>query len=219
MTHIRAVFFDMDGVLVDACDWHYDAFNEALAQHGYTIERGDHLARFDGLSTSQKLKILTDERGLSPSLHRVIHETKQEITMRLIRERAHPDPAHVSMLTRLRGRGYRTAVCSNAVRASVALMMERIGLAPLLDLMLSNEDVARGKPDPEIYLTAAARFGLQPAECLTVEDNQNGLAAARAAGIHYLPVRNPDDVRYEAVVEAIERAEMGAAGDVSARQG
>ena len=216
MTRVRAILFDMDGVLVDACDWHYDALNEALSAHGFSIGREEHLARFDGLGTNQKLKILSEERGLATALHATIRETKQEITMRLIRERARPDPVHVAALTRLRAHGYRLAVCSNAVRASVALMMERTALAPLLDLMLSSEDVTRAKPDAEIYLTAAARFGLAAAECLAVEDNQNGIAAARAAGVHVLPVRDTRDVRYEAIIEAIERAEARAVTDAPA---
>jgi beta-phosphoglucomutase len=213
MTKVKAVLFDMDGVLIDACDWHYDALNEALAVYGHFIDRDDHLARFDGLTTHQKLQMLTAERGLPASLYPAIREMKQQITIQLIRSRARPDPEHVRALTTLRGLGYRLAVCSNAVRSSVQLMMEQTGLAPMLDLMLSNEDVQRSKPDPEIYQTAAARFGLHPSECLAVEDNQNGVAAARGAGVQLLQVRDPSGVTLEAITAAIERAESFASTD------
>ena len=207
MSRVRAVLFDMDGVLVDAGDWHFEALNEALAAHGHMIQREEHMARFDGLSTQQKLQTLTVERGIAPDLHPIICKAKQEITWRMIRERARPDPTHVRAFTELRRRGYHLAVCSNAVRASVDLVLERTALAPLVDLTLSNEDVKRRKPDPEVYLAAAARFGLHPEACLVVEDNPNGVAAALGAGARLLRVRSPQDVTLEAVEDAIARAE------------
>lgn len=83
-------------------------------------------------------------------------------------------------------------------------MMQRAGLDRFLDLMLSNEDVVKPKPDPEIYLNAIARFGFEPGECLIVEDNEHGVRAARASGAHVLVVGNPDDVTYERLQTAIE---------------
>ena len=77
MTKVKAVIFDMDGVLIDAKDWHYEALNRALNHFGYNISRYDHLVTFDGLPTRRKLEMLTREQGLPNALHKLINELKQ----------------------------------------------------------------------------------------------------------------------------------------------
>lgn len=190
---IKAVLFDMDGVLIDAKDWHYEALNRALDLFGMPISRFDHLTTFDGLPTRKKLEMLSLERGLPRELHEFVNEMKQRYTIELVQTRCKPRFAHERLLSSLRDDGYRLAVCSNSVRATVDAMMERAGLSGYLELSLSNEDVACGKPDPQMYLKAIAHFGLQPAECLVIEDNDNGVRAARAAGAHLLVVGSVDD--------------------------
>jgi HAD superfamily hydrolase (TIGR01509 family) len=86
-------------------------------------------------------------------------------------------------------------------------MMERSGLMPYLEFFLSNQDVVKGKPDPEIYNKAIVRLGLLPSECLIVEDNQNGVKAALASGAHLLKVENPNDVTYQNIVKRIKEIE------------
>jgi len=208
---IRAVVFDMDGVLIDAKDWHYEALNRALNLFGYNITRVDHLTTFDGLPTRKKLEMLSLERGLPSGLHAFLNDLKQLYTTELIHSRCKPTFAHEYALSRLRDDGYKLAVASNSVRATVELMMEKSWLKPYLDLLLSNQDVRHAKPDPEIYLTAAARLGLHPAECLVVEDNPNGIKAAESAGCPVLVVGNVQDVHLAAIRDAVRRTEGGAA--------
>ena len=86
-------------------------------------------------------------------------------------------------------------------------MMERSGLSSYLDFFLSNQDVIKGKPDPEIYNKAINKLGLQPNECLIVEDNQNGIKAALASGAHLLKVENPDQVTYQNIINRIKEIE------------
>lgn len=86
-------------------------------------------------------------------------------------------------------------------------MMSLAQLDGFLDLQLSNEDVAHPKPDPEIYNKAMAYFGLGPSECLIVEDNEHGIAAAQASGAHVMAVRSPEDVTHERLMAAIRAAE------------
>lgn len=208
---IRAVVFDMDGVLIDAKDWHYEALNRALNLFGYNITRVDHLTTFDGLPTRKKLEMLSLERGLPTGLHAFLNDLKQIYTTELVNSRCKPTFAHEYALSRLRDDGYKLAVASNSVRASVELMMEKSWLKPYLDLLLSNQDVRHAKPDPEIYLTAAERLGVKPTECLVVEDNPNGIRAAEGAGCPVLAVANVQDVHLAAIRDAIRIAEGGAA--------
>lgn len=210
MTKIRAVVFDMDGVLIEAKDWHYEALNRALALFGFSISRYDHLVTYDGLPTRRKLEMLTRERGLPPSLHGFLNELKQLYTMEIVHTRCKPVFQHEYALSHLQADGYKLAVASNSVRASVEVMMEKANLSRYLSALLSNEDVTKGKPDPEIYTTAFARLGLSADECLVVEDNENGIRAARDAGAHLLIVRDVYDVHYEAIKNRIALVEEGA---------
>jgi HAD superfamily hydrolase (TIGR01509 family) len=201
---IRAVIFDMDGVLVDAKEWHYEALNRALGLFGFAISRYDHLVTYDGLPTRKKLEMLTRERDLPLELHGFINEMKQIYTTRFIHEQCKPRFIHEFALSRLRRDGYRLAVCSNAVRSSVELMLGQCDLLRQLEFCLSNEDVTRPKPDPEMYTTAITRMGLEPSECLVIEDNENGIRSARDAGAHVMVVGSVHDVTYEKIMAQIE---------------
>ncbi len=194
---IKAVIFDMDGVLIDAKDWHYEALNKALNIFGVSISRIDHLTTFDGLSTSQKLRLLSRIYNLPKDLHSFINEMKQQYTMDITNQLCKPVFHHQYALAKLREDGLKLAVASNSIRHTVEVMMEKANLADYLEFFLSNQDVNNAKPDPEIYNTAIARLGLEPGECVIVEDNENGLKAARASGAHVMQVSNVNDVTYD----------------------
>ncbi len=194
---IRAVIFDMDGVLIDAKEWHYEALNRALGLFEFHINRYEHLVTFDGLPTRDKLAMLTKDRGLPIGLHGVINNLKQKYTMEIVQRECKPMFQHEYALSRLKAQGYKLALASNSVRNSVEVMMQKSGLDRFLDTMVSNEDVKKGKPDPEIYLKATELLGVTPCECLVVEDNENGIKSARDAGCHVMVVRDVFDVTDE----------------------
>lgn len=207
MPKIKAVIFDMDGVLIDAKEWHYEALNRALAHFGFAISRYDHLVTFDGLPTRKKLHMLTLERGLPPALHGFLNELKQRYTMEIVHTKCKPTFLHEFALSQLRQRGYKLAVASNSVRNSVEVMMEKSCLKRFLDALLSNEDVKNGKPAPDIYLAACQRLELNPAECLVVEDNQHGIEAGRAAGCPVMVVDSVHDVNLDNILREIAAVE------------
>ena len=209
---IRGVIFDMDGVLIEAKDWHYEALNRALRLFGYEISRSEHLTTFDGLPTRRKLEILSTDRGLPRSLHRLINDLKQQYTMEIVHQRCRPRFIHEYALARLKAEGLKLGLASNSIRPTIEVMMAKAALAPYLDTMVSNQDVTHAKPDPEIYLTAMQRLGLAPSETLVVEDNEHGIRAAVASGAHVLQVEEVTDVTYDAIharmaeIAAMERA-------------
>lgn len=204
---IKAVLFDMDGVLIDAKDWHYEALNKALELFGMEISRYDHLSTFDGLPTKVKLEILSKRYYLPKELHSLINQMKQAYTIEMINTKCHPMFSHEYALSMLHQRGYKIAVCSNSVRKTIELMMDRAELTSYLDLIVSNEDVSKAKPDPEMYLNAIAKFGMKPKECLVVEDNPNGIQAGKASGAFVLEVATVYDVNYENISRKIKEIE------------
>lgn len=204
MHRIDAILFDMDGVLIDARHLHYEALNAALSPFGLEISHDAHLANFDGLSTRQKLAILSETRGLPAGLHGLINELKQKFTLAKIPSHCRPVFHHRYLLSRLVQEGYRLALCSNSVRKTVDEMMRSADLDSFFELTLSNEDIQFPKPHPEIYLAAADRMNVQPDRCLVVEDNVNGIRSAKAAGMHVLEVADPDAVTYDRLAVALD---------------
>ncbi|MCK9283723.1 MAG: HAD family phosphatase [Rhodocyclaceae bacterium] len=207
MPKIKAVLFDMDGVLIDAKDWHYEALNKALGLFGMEISRYDHLVTYDGLPTKMKLEMLSAERGLPKALHSFINEMKQQYTMEIVHTACKPNFLHEYALSKLRTDGYRMAVCSNSIRDTIDVMMDKASLKPYLEFYISAQDVKHSKPNPEIYLNAIARMGLEPSECLVIEDNENGIAAAYASGAHVLEVASVSDVHFENIKRCIAAIE------------
>jgi len=204
---IKAIIFDMDGVLVEAKDWHYEALNKALGLFGYTISRVEHVTTYDGLPTRRKLEMLTIERGLPQELHAFINEMKQLYTMEIVHTQCKPRFTQEYALSTLKAQGYKLALASNSIRTSMEMMMRKSCLDQYLDLMLSNEDVKQPKPDPEIYNKAIQSLKVLPNEALVVEDHEVGVRAAKSAGAHVLKVKNVDDVNFHNILRAIHQAE------------
>jgi HAD superfamily hydrolase (TIGR01509 family) len=204
MSAIKAVLFDLDGVLIDATEWHYKALNRSLGLFGFTISRYDHMATYNGLPTRRKLEMLSVESGLPSSLHALINRVKQVYTREEILASCWPTFEKEFMMSRLRREGYRIAVCSNAIRESVELMLTRAGLIEYVEFILSNEDVKAPKPDPAIYNMAFARLGLEANEVVIVEDAPHGIQAARRAGAHVCEVAGFNEVDYWRVRRAID---------------
>ncbi len=204
---IRAVIFDMDGVLIEAKEWHYEALNKALELVGYIITREEHETTFDGLPTKKKLEMLSVKYGLPARLHGFLNEMKQQYTMDLVYQLCKPTFHHEFALSRLKRKGYKLAVASNSIRNTVRVMMDKAHLTEYLDLQLSNEDVSQAKPHPEIYLKAIRTLGFTPPECLIVEDNENGIKAATASGAHVLVVKDVNDVHLDNILARIRDVE------------
>lgn len=204
MSTIKAIIFDMDGVLIDAKEWHYEALNRALCLFGMEISRYDHLVTYDGLPTRKKLEMLTLERGLPVELHDFINEIKQQYTMDQVYQKCRPFFPHEYALARLKAEGFRMAVCSNSIRKTVEVMLEKAMIDQYFEFFLSNQDVKKAKPDPEMYVACLARLGVKPSEALILEDNDHGIKAALASGAHLMKISTVQDVTYFRIMERID---------------
>lgn len=204
MSRIKVIIWDLDGVLIDSKDWHFEALNEALQLFGYLLHRKEHLSIYDGLPTRLKLDHLSADQGLPTELHPVIINLKQRFTLQYILRDCKPNPILLATLDRLRKEGFRMAVASNAIRRSVNRMLECSGIMPYIEFSLSNEDVSRPKPYPEIYLKAVELLQCRPEQCLVVEDHLHGVQAATAAGTRVLQVASTAEVEYGRVKASID---------------
>jgi len=203
---IKAILFDLDGVLVDATEWHYEALNRALGLFGYNIARYEHLTTYNGLPTRKKLDMLSVEKGFPRGLHSLVNKIKQKYTREEILRSCTPVFEKEFMVHQLKREGYKLAVCSNSIRESVELMLRGSGIWDLFDCVLSNEDVQQAKPDPEIYLMACERLGVKPQETVIVEDAPHGIEAARRSGGLLCEVASFNEVDYARVKRTLESA-------------
>lgn len=193
---IELVIFDLDGVLIDSRDLHFHALNKALEQvdKKYVISYDEHLARYDGLPTKDKLKILTATKELSPQYYEQIKVAKQQYTVAMLKETVKLDEKLIKIFAQLKRDLYKVVVASNAIRQTIDIILEGKGLTNYVDLILSNEDVKHPKPNPEIYLRAMVAEGVSPRQTLIVEDSFVGRSAVFNSGAHLYPVRNSEDL-------------------------
>lgn len=202
---IKCIIFDLDGVLVEAKHTHFETFNSALAEHNinFTITYDEHLLKYDGLKTDQKLKILTDEKGLSSDLHQTIWNRKQELTAEALFNLKKSEIL-IDTFKKLKNDGYRLICCSNSIRNTVYLVLSKLEIIHYFDYILSNQDVKNSKPHPEIYWRAISEYSLAPEEVLILEDSPTGLAAANGSRANVFRVVSPENVTYKNIINHIE---------------
>jgi HAD superfamily hydrolase (TIGR01509 family) len=194
---IKAVLFDLDGVLVDTKAVHFDALNLALEEHGFpAISRAEHLRHYDGLKTAQKLDRLTRDKRVPAEAHAGIWARKQELTSRALGNGSNGGSGEAvrAVLADLRRDGVLLGCCTNSIRQTVDAALDGLGASAAFDVVLASEDVSHGKPHPELYWKAMATLSVLPEETLVVEDSPVGLAAACRSGAHVLRVACPKDV-------------------------
>jgi beta-phosphoglucomutase-like phosphatase (HAD superfamily) len=195
MSDYQAVLFDMDGVLIDAREWHYLALNEALAPFGYHISDEDHHSRFDGLSTRRKLQILSEEEGLPTHLHSLISNVKQDRTLRFSSFLNYPSVGLQILLSRLSQKNITTGVVTNSIRETTEVMLTSAGIINHFKTIVTNEDVTFPKPDPAGYTLACTNIGIEPSRVLVIEDGDYGAKAATDAGCTVIRVSGPHEVK------------------------
>ena len=183
---IRAVLFDLDGILVDFADYHFQALNQALQEVCGRPVLPEDRGLYEGLSTRQKLVMMIDNGRIAAGTEHAIYRLKQEHTARLAAEQVKPDPSKTIMCRSLSG--YKLGCVSNCVRDSVDALLHGAGLMKWMQVTISNEDVINPKPEPDPYVLACQRLGISPAEAMAVEDHERGVISAEAAGCHVLQI-------------------------------
>ena len=192
----RLVIFDLDGVLIDSKDYHFDALNNALSKVGeeYVITRQEHVSIYDGLPTRPKLELLTKNKGLPVEYYDQIWRDKQEETLKIFDEQVRKDYELMGYFQQLKDQGYSIAVASNSIRNTVKIILLRLGVLEFVDIYISNEDVYRNKPFPEMYWKCMIRLGALPKDTVIVEDSHIGRQGAIDSKCHLVPVDDRKDL-------------------------
>lgn len=188
----KLIIFDLDGVLVDIKDIHFDALNEALPDE-YKISYENHLFKFDGKKTFEKLNILSKEKGLPFELHKEIYEKKQEKTIKLLKD-LKPQKNVLETLCYLKEKKYTIAVASNAIRNTIKEVLIKTKYYEYIDFFLSNQDVINPKPNPEIFLRTMISANIGPKNTIIVEDSPVGLEAAENSGAFVIKINNSKEI-------------------------
>ncbi len=176
-----AYIFDFDGVLVSTMEGHYLCYSLALAESGIPVDREQFYAQA-GMTGREQILYFARKAGRTVDADAVYRRKKG-----MFEEKKPEAPLIASMaelLGVLRRAGARVAIATGSSRASVQPVIERLGLFP--DALVTADDVSRGKPSPDLFLLAAQRLGVSPADCIVVEDSDVGIEAARRAGMSAL---------------------------------
>jgi HAD superfamily hydrolase (TIGR01509 family) len=203
---IKLIIFDLDGVLFDAKEIHFESLNKSLGEYSITWE--EHLSIYDGLKTNQKLDILHERKDLPKELFPIIWSKKQEYTLEFLKD-LKPNQSLINTIKKLADDGYKLAVCSNSIRKTVLTVLSKLSIIEYFDNILSNEDVKNSKPHPEIYWKAISSFGCLPEETLIVEDSPYGLLSASRSKSHILRVKETSEVNYDNIDKKIKELKMG----------
>ena len=199
----KLVIFDLDGVLIDSKDYHYDALNEALGEE-YAITREEHVSTYDGLPTTAKLKLLSENKGLPADRYEEIWRAKQENTLHIFKTKVDKDYELMGYFQQLSDEGYKIAVASNSIRNTVKIILLRLGLLEFVDIYVSNEDVVRNKPFPSMYWKCMMALGALPDDTVILEDSHIGRQGALDSKCHLVPIENRSDLN-QAKVDRIKR--------------
>ena len=204
---IKLIIFDLDGVLVDARELHYTALNKALESidKNYVISREEHLSTYDGLSTTKKLNMLSEKKGLSRDLHNTVWGLKQKMTLKIINGFSVDDRIK-GILRSFKSEDYTIACATNSIRESAKLQLIRKGFFEYIDFMYSNQDVKNPKPNTEMYLKCMIKAGVNPNQTVIVEDSHIGRKGALSSGAYLCAVEDSTDLSYDKVKRTIDEA-------------
>ena len=202
---IKAIIFDLDGVLVDTKNIHFKSLNRALEffQKNSSITYSEHIKIYDGLSTNEKIKLLNKSKKLNPKHNKNVRSLKQKYTTQLLANSITYNRNIYLMFQNLKKK-YNLCVATNAVRETLDICLDKLKINKFVDFKISNEEVRNPKPHPEIYLKCMIETQSKPSDCLILEDSHVGRIAAQESGGMLLPVKNLNEVNIKIINDYIK---------------
>ena len=187
---IKAVIFDLDGVIVESEHIHIEAEKQTMLKHGIHIT-SEELHKYTGTTAKLMFTDLIRKYRLNTTFEKIFNE-KEQILFKLLKEDTQPTKGIIGLLQRLKQRNIKLAIASSSHKRLINYVLDRLDIKPLFDSIIGAEDITHSKPDPEIFLKSANRLGVNSSECLVVEDAALGVEAAKRAGMRCVGYRNPN---------------------------
>lgn len=201
---IKLIIFDLDGILVETKDLHFEALNKALSDlQERPLTYKEHINKFDGKPTKEKLKML----GIPEEKHKEIYTKKQIYINDLLESSINKKDYLIELFKKLNVEGYILHVASNSIKGTVETVLKKIGIINYIDFYISNEDVESSKPNPEMYLKCMLRAKVGPRETLIIEDSYVGRQGAFNSGAYLSEIKNTQEVTYGMIKSSIQKCE------------
>jgi len=188
---IRAIIFDMDGVLVDSEPFHVEIEKRQFELNQLMIDDDEH-HQYMGVASDVMWRDIAIRHSLALAVDELIEQNKAE-SIRFFSELKEIPimPGLVDLLENLSQNNYPMAVASSSFHEIIELILERTGLRKYFEQVVSSQEAGKSKPEPDVFLLAAKRIGIKPEDCLVVEDSANGIRAAKAAGMKCIAFEGP----------------------------
>ena len=192
---IRAIIFDMDGVLVDSEPFNFEIEKRQFVLNHLSISEEEH-HQYMGVASDVMWREIARKHSLSIDVEKLIDQNKAESILFFTELKEIPVmPGLIDLLKKLTRKKYPMAVASSSFPEIIELILERTGLRKYFQVVVSSQEAGKSKPEPDVFLLAAKRLGIKPQDCLVVEDSANGIKAALAAQMSCIayegPVANP----------------------------
>ena len=186
---MKAVIFDMDGVIIDSEPIHFGVDMQTMREFGVNISK-DELNKYVGTTNEYMLNDLINKYKIQKSIKEIL-EYKMELTIRRIKEtKINAISGIPELLISLKHNNIKTAIGSSSPKELIITVIEKFQLGKYFDCIVSGDEVKEGKPKPDIYLEVSKRIGVNPEECIVIEDSRNGVLAAKNAGMKCFGFRN-----------------------------
>jgi beta-phosphoglucomutase family hydrolase len=210
MPELKAVIWDMDGVLADTAPHHLRAWQETFAKRGIKFTEADFMRGF-GIRNDAIIRNVLGEKITKAEIETIARE-KEATFRRIIGKDVKPLPGALELLRQLHDRGIRMSIASSTVIENIHLIVGSLGIEKYFEAIITGHDVTEGKPSPQVFLVAAQRLGAEPGNCLVFEDAVAGVKAAKSAGMYCVAITSshPREKLKEAdlIVDSLEEVSV-----------
>lgn len=184
---MKAILFDMDGVVVDNLPYHVDAWLLFCERHNIPLTREIFYRELNGMNSKDTFEWFY-QKEMSRAEVEVLEKEKEILYRGFYKEHMKPAAGLVTFLKALRAHGVKTALATSAGPGNIDFIVDGLGIRDQFDAIIGGAEVRKGKPDPEIYLKAAALVGVDPADCWVIEDSLQGIASGLNAGMQVVGI-------------------------------
>jgi HAD superfamily hydrolase (TIGR01509 family) len=186
----KLILFDMDGVLLDSEKLYLEMNQIFFKKLGANISVAEHQS-FVGISATKMWTFIKDKFNLSETVEELIKQEKELKYKALKAAKLVPTIGVIDFLEFLKRKNYQIAIASSGLKKNINLILQKLDMEKYFDLVVSGEQVEKGKPEPDIFLKVASQYGISPKDCIVIEDSTNGVLAAKAAKMFCIGYYNP----------------------------